>query len=87
MTFEQVVDAHEAYLAKRVLPDAGEAAERIREFLELPPDEDAAISSDVRFLLVLVTSRARRVRYVRPYRLDQLPCWATWPAARWPRSP
>jgi hypothetical protein len=52
MTFEQVVDAHEAYLAKRALPDAGEAAERIREFLELPPDEDAEISSDVRILLV-----------------------------------
>ena len=32
MTFEQVIDAHEAYLAKRGLPDAGEAAERIREF-------------------------------------------------------
>lgn len=52
MTFEQVIDAHEAYLAKRGLPDAGEAAERIREFLELPPDEDAEISSDVRILLV-----------------------------------
>ena len=27
MTFEQVIDAHEAYLAKRGLPDAGEAAQ------------------------------------------------------------
>jgi hypothetical protein len=52
MTFEQVVDAHETYLAKRGLPDADEAAERIRDFLELPPDEEAEISSDVRIMLV-----------------------------------
>ena len=52
MAFEQVVDVHEAYLAQRGLPDAGEAAEQLREFLELPPDEDAAVSSDVRILLV-----------------------------------
>ena len=41
MTFEQVVDAHEAYLAKRGLPDADEAAERIGDSLDLPPDEAA----------------------------------------------
>jgi hypothetical protein len=52
MTFEHVVDAHEAYLAKRGLPDADEAAERIRDFLEILPDEEVEISSDVRIILV-----------------------------------
>jgi hypothetical protein len=52
MSFEQVVGAHEAYLTKRGLPDADEAAERIREFLELPPDEEIDISAEVRILLV-----------------------------------
>jgi hypothetical protein len=52
MTFGHVVDAHEAYLAKRGLPDTDEAAEHIRDFLELPPDEEAEISSDVRIILV-----------------------------------
>ena len=63
MTFEQVIDAHEAYLATRGLPDADEAVERIREFLEVPPDEKAEISSDVRIILVgqpyFVTCRRR----------------------------
>jgi hypothetical protein len=52
MSFEQVVGAHEAYLTKRGLPDADEAAERVREFLELPPDEEIDISTEVRILLV-----------------------------------
>src|SRR5260370_19918416 len=36
-TFEQGVSAHEAYLAKRGLPDADGAACRIRHFLHVPP--------------------------------------------------
>jgi hypothetical protein len=52
MTFEQVAGAYSAYLTKRGLPDADDAAERIREFLELPPDEAIDISTEVRILLV-----------------------------------
>jgi hypothetical protein len=52
MTFEQVAGAHEAYLTKRGLPNADEAADRIREFLELPPDDEIDISTEVRILLV-----------------------------------
>jgi hypothetical protein len=52
MTFDQVVAAHEAYLAKRGLSGAGEAADVIRGFLELPPEDEADISTDVRILLV-----------------------------------
>jgi len=52
MTFEQVVGAHEAYLAKRGLSGADEAADHIKGFLELAPEDDADISTDVRILLV-----------------------------------
>lgn len=52
MTFEQVAGAHEAYLAKRGLSDADEAADRIRVFLELAPEDEAEISTDVRIVLV-----------------------------------
>lgn len=52
MSFEQVVAAHEAYLAKRGLADGGSAASQIREFLDLLPDDEADISSDIRILLI-----------------------------------
>ncbi len=52
MTFEQVVGACEAYLTKRLRPDAEEAAHHIREFLELPPDDESDISTEVRIMLV-----------------------------------
>jgi hypothetical protein len=52
MTFEQVVSAHEAYLTKRGLLEADEAADRIRAFLELASDDEPGISVDVRILLV-----------------------------------
>lgn len=52
MTFEQVAGAHEAYLAKRGLSEADEAADRIRTFLDLAPDDEADISTEVRLLLV-----------------------------------
>ena len=52
MTFDQVVNAHEAYLARRGRLPAGEAADHIRDFLELVPDDEADISTDVRVILV-----------------------------------
>jgi hypothetical protein len=52
MTFEQVAGAHEAYLAKRGLSYADEAADRLRAFLELAPEDEAEISTDVRIVLV-----------------------------------
>lgn len=53
MTFDQVVAAHEAYLTKRGLLGADEeAADRVRDFLELSLDDGADISTDVRILLV-----------------------------------
>ncbi len=51
MTFDQVVSAHEDYLARRGLP-ADEAADHIRDFLELLPEDEADISTDVRIILV-----------------------------------
>lgn len=51
MTFDQVVNAHEDYLARRGLP-ADEAADSIRDFLELLPEDEADISIDVRIILV-----------------------------------
>lgn len=52
MTFDQVAGAHAAYLAKRGLTDTDEAADRIRAFLDLAPEDEADISTDVRILLV-----------------------------------
>lgn len=52
MTYGQVVGAHEAYLTKRGLLDAEDAADRIQEFLELAQDEEAEISTEVRIILV-----------------------------------
>lgn len=52
MTFDQVAAAHEAYLAKRGLSDEDEAADRIRVFRELAPEDEADISTDVRIVLV-----------------------------------
>jgi hypothetical protein len=51
MTFDQVASAHEDYLAWRGLP-ADEAADHIRDFLELLPDDEVDISTDVRIILV-----------------------------------
>lgn len=52
MTFDQVAAAHDTYLVKRGLAEEGEATARIRDFLELLPDDEADISTDVRILLV-----------------------------------
>lgn len=43
MTFDQVASAYQTYLAKRGLADADEAADRMREFLELAPEDEAGI--------------------------------------------
>ncbi len=51
MTFDQVVAAHEDYLARRGLT-AEAAVGGIRDFLELLPDDEADISTDVRIMLV-----------------------------------
>lgn len=53
MTFDQVTEAHEAYLARReMLSVAVEAADRIREFLGASADEEPEISTTARIVLV-----------------------------------
>jgi hypothetical protein len=52
MTFAQVVAAHEAYLERRGELDSELAAQSVRDFLEIAPDEEPAISSQVRIILV-----------------------------------